>query len=145
VSYSVKRVETSGDRARAFTLRHEVFVLEQDVPEDLERDEHDDTADHVLAEDAAGRVVATGRLVQLDGGVGKIGRMAVARPERGRGAGVAVLAELERIAREKNLAEVVLHAQLSARGFYDRNGYLAEGAEFEEAGIPHVAMRKRLT
>jgi predicted GNAT family N-acyltransferase len=145
MGYSVKRVETSGDRARAFTLRHEVFVVEQGVPEDLERDEHDDAADHVFAEDAAGRVVATGRLVQLDGRVGKIGRMAVARSERGRGAGVAVLVELERIAREKSLAEVVLHAQLSARGFYDRNGYLAEGAEFEEAGIAHVAMRKRLT
>jgi predicted GNAT family N-acyltransferase len=70
--------------------------------------------------------------------------MAVARGARGRGAGRVVLAELERVARERGMAEVVLHAQLSARGFYDRLGYAAEGPVFEEAGIEHVAMRKRL-
>jgi predicted GNAT family N-acyltransferase len=145
MSYRVKRVGTDEERARAYALRHEVFVVEQAVPEDLERDEHDESADHVVAEDAAGRLVATGRLVQLDARVGKVGRMAVVRSERGRGAGAAVLTELERLARERGLTEVLLHAQLSARGFYDRAGYLAEGDEFEEAGIGHVAMRKRLT
>ena len=145
MGYRIKRVETHEDRQRAYALRHEVFVVEQAVPEDLERDEQDEGADHVLAEDEAGRLVATGRLVRLDARVGKVGRMAVARSERGRGAGAAVLEKLERLARERGLAEIVLHAQLTARGFYDRAGYLAEGAEFEEAGIGHVAMRKRLT
>ncbi|HET7752497.1 MAG TPA: GNAT family N-acetyltransferase [Anaeromyxobacteraceae bacterium] len=144
MGYRVKRVDRDEDRARAYALRHEVFVVEQAVPEDLERDEQDDRADHVIAEDAAGRLVATGRLVDLDGRVGKVGRMAVSRSERGRGAGAAVLAELERLAREKGMSEILLHAQLTARGFYDQAGYLAEGAEFEEAGIGHVAMRKRL-
>lgn len=144
MGYRVKRVDRDEDRARAYALRHEVFVVEQAVPEDLERDEQDDRADHVIAEDAAGRLVATGRLVDLDGRVGKVGRMAVSRSERGRGAGAAVLAELERIAREKGMSEILLHAQLTARGFYDQAGYLAEGPEFEEAGIGHVAMRKRL-
>lgn len=145
MGYRVKRVETSEDRAMAFALRHEVFVVEQGVPEELERDEHDDDAHHVVARDAAGTVVATGRLVELPGRVGKVGRMAVARAERGRGAGAAVLAELEAIARERGLREIVLHAQLSAKGFYDRTGYRAEGDEFEEAGIAHVLMRKRLS
>jgi predicted GNAT family N-acyltransferase len=144
MAYRIKRVVTSEDRARAFALRHEVFVVEQGVPEDLERDEQDDTAAHVLAEDAAGRLVGAGRLVRLEGRVGKVGRMAVARSERGRGAGAAVLTELERIARDGGLAEIVLHAQLSAKGFYDRAGYLVEGTQFEEAGIAHVLMRKRL-
>lgn len=145
MSYRVKRVETAEDLERAYALRHEVFVEEQAVPVELERDEHDGTADHVIAEDDAGRLVATGRLVVLDGRVGKVGRMAVSRQARGRGAGAAVLAELERIARSKQLDEILLHAQLTARGFYDRAGYAAQGEEFEEAGIGHVAMRKRLT
>lgn len=143
--YRVKRVETAEDLERAYALRHEVFVEEQAVPVELERDEHDATADHVIVEDDAGRLVATGRLVVLDGRVGKVGRMAVSRQARGRGAGAAVLAELERIARSKQLDEILLHAQLTARGFYDRAGYAAQGEEFEEAGIGHVAMRKRLT
>jgi predicted GNAT family N-acyltransferase len=48
-------------------------------------------------------------------------------------------------ARARGLAEVVLHAQLSAKGFYDRLGYAPEGEVFEEAGIPHLVMRKHLT
>lgn len=143
--FAVRRVLTLSDRAAAYALRKEVFVREQHVPEEIELDEHDDGADHVVAADESGRIVATGRLVLLDPGTGKIGRMAVARPVRGRGAGAAVLLELERIARdERRLGAIVLHAQLSAKGFYDRAGYLTEGDIFTEAGIDHVAMRKRL-
>jgi predicted GNAT family N-acyltransferase len=142
--FTVRRAVTAEDRERAHALRHEVFVGEEGVPEALERDAADETADHVVAADAAGRVVATGRLVRLDVNTGKVGRMAVAREVRGRGAGALVLAELERIARERGLATIVLHAQASARGFYDRLGYAAEGPAFEEAGIEHVLMRKSL-
>jgi predicted GNAT family N-acyltransferase len=143
--FTVRRALTRSDRDAAFELRREVFVREQHVPEEIELDDHDATADHVVAVDENGRVVATGRLVLLDGATGKVGRMAVARPVRGQGAGAAVLAELERIAREeRRLGAIVLHAQLSAKGFYDRTGYLSEGEVFEEAGIDHVAMRKRL-
>ncbi len=143
-SYPVRRATAPADLAGAYALREEVFVREQGVPAELERDGDDGSAVHVIALDGEGRCVATGRLVLLGEGVGKVGRMAVAAPERGRGAGAAVLAELERAGRELGLAEVVLHAQLSARGFYDRTGYTAEGEVFEEAGIEHVTMRKRL-
>jgi predicted GNAT family N-acyltransferase len=143
-AYTVRRVEGGEERERAFALRRQVFVVEQGVPAALEYDAYDADADHVVALDPSGRVVATGRLVRLDANTGKVGRMAVARAERGRGAGRLVLAELEQAARERGMAEVVLHAQLSARGFYDRLGYAAEGPVFEEAGIEHVAMRKRL-
>ncbi len=142
--FTLRRVTTRADRDAAYALRREVFVVEQHVPEEIELDEHDATADHVVAVDPQGRCVATGRLVALDPRTGKIGRMAVVAPLRGRGAGAAVLAELETLARERGLAEVVLHAQLTAKGFYDRAGYRPEGAVFEEAGIQHVAMRKRL-
>lgn len=133
-----------GDLPAAHALRHQVFVAEQGVPESLERDDADATADHVVALDDGGVVVATGRLVRLDARSGKVGRMAVAAALRGRGAGAAVLATLEAIARERGLTEIVLHAQTSARGFYDRAGYAAEGEPFFEAGIEHVTMRKHL-
>ena len=143
--FTTRRVTAPSDRAAAYALRKEVFVREQRVPEEIELDELDDAADHVVAVDDAGRVVATGRLVVLDARTGKIGRMAVTRSVRGLGAGAAGLATLERIAREeRRLADIVLHAQLSAKGFYDRAGYLPEGGVFQEAGIEHVAMRKRL-
>jgi predicted GNAT family N-acyltransferase len=137
------RATAAEDRARAYALRHEVFVDEQGVPAEIEYDAHDERADHVLAVDAAGPV-ATGRLVRVDATTGKVGRMAVRRDARGKGAGAAVLAELERIAAERGLVTVVLHAQVTAESFYLRHGYVAEGPRFEEAGIEHVRMAKRL-
>ncbi|MBB3082063.1 GNAT family N-acetyltransferase [Geodermatophilus sabuli] len=134
---------TAADWPEVVALRLRVFVEEQGVPAEIEQDEHDATAVHALARDGAGRVVATGRLLVRDGRA-VIGRMAVDAAVRGRGYGAAVLAELHRQARALGLAEVELHAQVSARGFYARAGYTAVGEEYVEAGITHVTMRRRL-
>ena len=127
----------------AFALRFVVFVDEQQVPEDEELDEHDATAVHAGGFDG-NRLVATGRLVVLPDGVGKVGRMAVAADARGRGLGAGVLGRLEQTAREQGIGEVVLGAQLSAVAFYERSGYAAYGDVFDDAGIDHLMMRKRL-
>ncbi|HZZ84199.1 MAG TPA: GNAT family N-acetyltransferase [Anaeromyxobacteraceae bacterium] len=140
----VKVVETPAEREASRELRRRVFVEEQRVPPELEYDALDETADHVLALDEAGACVGTGRLVTQSPGVGRVGRMAVEARCRGGGIGAKVLAELERLARARGLAEIVLHAQVHAQPFYDRAGYLPEGDRFEEAGIAHVSMRKRL-
>ena len=132
-----------GDWPDVTAVRTRVFVDEQGVPPELEQDALDATAVHAVSRDAHGCVVATGRLFER-GGRGVIGRMAVDAAFRGRGHGAAVLAELHRQARRRGLGEVELHAQLSARGFYERAGYVAVGEEYEEAGIRHVTMRRRL-
>ncbi len=134
---------TAADWPEVLALRTRVFVEEQGVPAEIEQDEHDATAVHALARDDDGRVVATGRLL-VRGGRAVIGRMAVDASVRGRGHGAAVLDELHRQARRLGLAEVELHAQLTARRFYERAGYVAVGEEYEEAGIPHVTMVRRL-
>lgn len=137
------RLAGSDDLPAVYALRHEVFVLGQDVPEDLERDEHDEVCDHAVAlRDCA--VVGTGRLLTGADGVGTIGRMAVAAAQRGAGVGARVLARLEDRASERGLRAVELHAQLHARRFYERAGYAAFGDPYEEAGIAHVSMRKQL-
>jgi predicted GNAT family N-acyltransferase len=124
-------------------LRTRVFVDEQGVPPEIEQDDADATAVHALSRDEAGRVVATGRLIERDG-VAVIGRMAADASVRGRGHGAAVLAELHRQAALRGHRTVELHAQVSARGFYERAGYTAVGGEYEEAGIVHVTMSRRL-
>ncbi len=136
------RRATAADWPAVAALRTRVFVEEQGVPAEIEQDLHDATAVHALAEDGEGRVVATGRLLVRDRGV--IGRMAVDASARGHGYGAAVLAELQRQAAARGLAEVELHAQLTARGFYERAGYTAVGDVYEEAGIAHVTMRRQL-
>jgi predicted GNAT family N-acyltransferase len=117
-------------------------VREQGVPPEIERDALDATALHLLAE-RDGEVIACCRLVG-DGAVVRLGRMAVAAELRGGGVGARLLAYAEGVARERGGSEMELHAQLGARGFYARAGYAAEGDEFVDAGIVHVAMRRRL-
>jgi predicted GNAT family N-acyltransferase len=139
------QVRTAGpdDLPALHALRHEVFVVGQDVPEEIERDAHDATADHVVAV-RDGVLVGTGRLLRRPDGTAAIGRMAVAADERGQGIGAAVLHRLEQCAVERGLAAVELHAQVHALRFYERAGYAPVGEVFLEAGIEHVPMRKAI-
>lgn len=122
----------------ASAVRHAVFVQEQGVPADMELDAFDAVSLHALAYDGD-KVLGTGRLLPD----GHIGRMAVSRDARGAGVGSALLVALMAAARQRGDAEVVLHAQLTARDFYLRHGYAPEGDVFMDAGIEHIAMRHR--
>lgn len=121
-------------------IRDEVFIVEQSVPEELERDPLDRDYVHALAISDQGEAIGTGRL--LPGG--KIGRMAVLGSWRGYGVGAALLVALVDFARERGDEEVMLDAQTSAERFYQRHGFVSEGDEFMDAGIPHIRMRKLL-
>lgn len=129
---------THADAVR--TVRDVVFVQEQRVPVDIERDALDPLCVHVLARDTGGIPIGTGRLAPD----GKIGRMAVLREWRGRGVGVAMLRALVAHAEAAGLREVHLHAQVDAEGFYAAEGFLPRGERFEEAGIQHQAMQRVL-
>ena len=137
------RVAGRDDWPEVAALRHRVFVLEQGVPAELESDAADASAVHALARDDAGTVVAVGRLIERDGRA-VIGRMAADRSVRGRGHGAAVLEVLHAEAAGRGFTEVELHAQLTARRFYERAGYEPVGGVYTEAGIEHVTMRRRL-
>jgi predicted GNAT family N-acyltransferase len=133
----VKVMDWTAAKARARPIRIAVFVEEQGVPLDLEWDEFDELAEHAIAIDDTGRAVATGRLLPD----GHIGRMAVLRDVRGRGAGAAVLGALIARARARGMTVLRLNAQTHAAAFYARFGFAGCGETFLEAGIPHVAMR----
>jgi predicted GNAT family N-acyltransferase len=127
-------------RQAAAALRQQVFVVEQGVPAELELDEMDAQSLHAVAY-LDGVPVATGRLLPD----GHIGRMAVRQDARGAGTGSLVLCALMDEARRRGDRDVVLHAQLSARDFYGRHGFEAEGGVFMDAGIEHIAMRRRFS
>ena len=121
-------------------VRETVFVQEQQVPVDLEWDALDPLCHHVVAYDDEGRAIGTGRLTPER----KIGRMAVLADWRGRGVGEALLAALVAEARQRQWPQVSLHAQVSAEAFYARQGFLPQGDRFQEAGIEHQSMHRRL-
>jgi len=143
----MRTVETGGWDALgegASALRRAVFIEEQNIPKELEWDEHDAVVLHAVARNRIGQVIATGRLLHAEDGVSHIGRMAVHRTLRSGGHGAAVMQALEEAARARGDREVALNAQRSAERFYARLGYAVHGAPFEEAGIPHVEMRRSL-
>ncbi|GAB6197508.1 GNAT family N-acetyltransferase [Lysobacter xanthus] len=138
--YRVDVVDYAAALPELRAIRDVVFVQEQRVPVELERDAIDGACVHVLARDGTGRPIGTGRLAPN----GKIGRMAVLAEWRGRGVGRSMLMRLVDAGRASGLAEVTLHAQVDAERFYAADGFLPLGERFEEAGIQHQAMRRTL-
>ena len=137
----VRVASSDSDMQGAFAVRHEVFIVEQGVPPELERDDSDPSAVHVVASDGAA-VIGTARLRRK--GEARIGRVAVLPAWRRRGIAGMLLAALEGEARRFGLAEVTLHSQSYVQALYAQNGYVITGPHFMDAGIDHVPMAKRL-
>ena len=140
---TIKTADTKSEIEECFRLREEVFIIEQSVPVDMERDEHDATALHFLALIDA-KPVGTARVVLKDNGsVAKIGRVAVRRSKRGIGIGKRLIAAIEETLALEGVDHFILEAQTHALQFYAHMGYQAYGEEFMDAGIPHFRMKKR--
>jgi predicted GNAT family N-acyltransferase len=138
--FSVRPVNWFATRDKLAAVRRAVFVFEQNVPEELEWDDADEHAYHVLATAEDGTPIGTGRL-KLDC---HIGRMAVLQKWRRRGVGSAILRALLALAEKEGCMIVRLHAQTHAVPFYEVHGFRAYGQEFQEAGIPHLEMELKL-
>jgi predicted GNAT family N-acyltransferase len=139
---TVRAVKTTRDMAECFRIREQVFIVEQRVPPDMERDEHDSDALHFIAR-AGGRPVGTARALLRDNGASaKIGRVAVCRSNRGFGIGKLLMAAIESAPDLIQVHDFLLDAQTHALQFYLRLGYEAYGEEFMDAGIPHRHMKK---
>ena len=133
---------TDQDRAGCFAVRIEVFVRGQNVPMELERDEFDDTAEHIVAEDENGRILGTARLRYMDG-IAKIERVAVLEEARGKGIGRGIMAFIiEKAAQKGDIAKLKLGSQTHAMAFYAALGFEAVSWEYMDAGIPHRDMVK---
>lgn len=138
--FTLDVVTWAQEERRLRAVRHAVFVVEQNIPEELEWDADDAVCVHALACDRDGVPIACGRLLPD----GRIGRMAVLTGWRGQGVGAAILSTLIDVARKRGDADVRLHAQTHAVAFYAKFGFVPEGDEYLEAGIPHRTMARRL-
>jgi predicted GNAT family N-acyltransferase len=138
--FTVEHATWDRDLADLREVREEVFVIEQQVSREEEWDELDALSHHVLARANNGEPIGTGRLTPER----KIGRMAVRMPWRGKQVGATLLRTLVERARELGYADVELHSQVSAIGFYEAFGFASYGEEFVEANIRHRHMRLAL-
>ena len=137
------KIEVTQDIPTCQALRRVVFIEEQGVSEADEVDGLDGRAIHLLAWDGD-CPVGTARLL-VKGATGKIGRVCVLPEVRGSGLGAAlIVAALEELARIPGVTEAYLGSQAHATGFYEKLGFVVEGEEFLDAGIPHRHMRRAL-
>jgi len=140
--FHIEQVDYASHRIELEYVRHAVFVSEQHVPIDMEIDALDPFCQHIIAREHDGQVIGTARLSPE----GVIGRMAVLPAWRGRHVGSALLdALLAQAKTQLAIGHVQLNAQMQARDFYARHGFLPVGDPFIEAGINHQRMRRRLT
>ncbi len=140
---TVKIAQLPDDWQPIRTIRVAVFQQEQGVDAALEFDGKDDEAVQFLAY-LDDRPVGTARIRFLNRSTAKIERLAVLRDARKQGVGQQLMKAAIEFLSEKNISEIRIHAQEPVKEFYQALGFEIEGDRFQEAGIPHVKMSKRL-
>jgi len=139
----IKKVDTLQELSDAQEVRRQVFIEEQGIKREEEFDGLDQNSDHIIVY-GNNVPVGTARIRYKNDVLAKLERIAVLKSYRGRGIGRGIVKASLKLAQTKGASEVTLHAQQSAIGFYEKLGFQQEGEPFEEAGIPHIAMSKKL-
>ncbi len=126
----------------ALAIRREVFVEDQNVPEELEIDGLDNAAEHYIGY-VDERAVSTAR-IRLDDKDehAKIERVSVLSKYQGNGYGKALMVHILSELETRGVIGAHLESQVHARRFYERLGFSAVGETFMDAGIPHIKMKK---
>ena len=131
--------------ADAFEVRRIVFIDEQRFDPELDIDDIDPIAHHIVIYEN-GRPVATARTFPHESGDGcyAIGRVAVLAEYRGTGMGQFIMQEAENLAVNLGAKSFTLGAQMQAAGFYRKGGYIEYGERYYEEHCEHINMKKTI-
>jgi predicted GNAT family N-acyltransferase len=141
--FSYKIVTGDVELQESFKVRRQVFVREQGISEDLVFNGHDNEALHMVVKDGE-RVIGSARVQFLAGNQAKLERMAVLKRYRRKGIGKEMLLFLDTVWKDKQVQQIIIHAQLEVVPFYKLCGFDELGLPFREAGIKHIKMRKQV-
>lgn len=141
--FSYKLVTGNVELQEAFEVRRQVFVREQSISENLVFDGHDRKALHTVVKDGE-RVIGSARVQFLADNQAKLERMAILKRYRRKGIGREMLLFLDTIWKDRQVRQVIIHAQCEVIPFYKLCGFDELGLPFQEAGIKHIKMRKQL-
>jgi predicted GNAT family N-acyltransferase len=140
--FGYKLVTDDDELQEGFEVRRQVFVREQGISEDLVFDGHDREALHMVVKDGE-MVIGSARVQFLANKQAKLERMAILRHYRRKGIGKKMLLFLDAVWNDKQVQQVIIHAQLEVVSFYKLCGFDELGLPFREAGIKHIKMSKR--
>lgn len=138
----IKKARSQQDKQDAFTVRSEVFIVEQHVPLSIELDACDNESIHFVGYHHT-KPIAASRLRFTDQS-GKLERICVLKAYRNQSYGKQLIEFMESEIIQEGYYEALLNAQTHAISFYERLGYTIYSNEFLDAGIPHVSMKKEL-
>ena len=141
--FSYKIVTGDVELQESFEVRRQVFVREQGISEDLVFDGHDSKALNIVVRDGK-RVIGTARVQFLNNNQAKLERMAILEHYRRKGIGKELLLFLDTVWKDKQVQQVIIHAQLDVVPFYKLCGFDELGLPFQEAGMKHIEMRKQV-
>lgn len=117
-------------------IRKQVFIIEQNIPEEEEWDDQDMISDHFVVYDQD-QPIATARLLQNN----SVGRVAVLKAYRGQGIGRMIMLEIIQLAHQQDRTFLQLSSQVHAISFYEKLGFSIQGDAYDECGIPHIKMQ----
>ncbi|WP_151715120.1 GNAT family N-acetyltransferase [Acinetobacter sp. TUM15071] len=137
--YQVKQGNWDQLQQDAKLIRTLVFILEQGIAEADEWDEQDAISQHFVIYDQD-QPIATARLLQNN----SVGRVAVLKAYRGQGLGQMIMLDIIAFAKQQERAFLHLSSQVHAMSFYQQLGFVVQGDEYDECGIPHIEMRMPL-
>lgn len=125
-------------------VRIAVFVEEQGFSMEIEIDAVEADCEYLTLYSNDNQPLATARIYPYAEGVYKLQRIAVLKSQRGKALGERLMAEMEQRAQAQGVKRLILGAQDSAIGFYQKCGYQVYGDGYDEEGVPHHMMEKRL-
>lgn len=129
----------------AVKIRQQVFVKGQGVPLSLEIDKNEAHCLHFVLYNDKNQAAATCRILpNKEHSEATLQRMAVLPVYQGQNLGKILLEEVMQFCQKQGFKRMILHAQLTAKGFYGKLGFTCFGDEFKEAGIMHISMEKIL-
>ena len=137
--YQVKQGNWDQLQQDAKLIRTLVFIQEQGIAEADEWDEQDEISQHFVIYDQD-QPIATARLLQNN----SVGRVAVLKAYRGQGLGQMIMLDIIAFAKQQERAFLHLSSQVHAMSFYQQLGFVVQGDEYDECGIPHIEMRMPL-
>jgi predicted GNAT family N-acyltransferase len=138
-----QEITSDKDRQICLAIRWQVFVEEQGVPMDLERDGLDAQARHFAVKEED-KIIATSR-VRMMGSAAKIERVAVLKEFRSKGIGMILMRYiLQDLTKAGNVCLFRLSSQADAIPFYEKLGFRTRGPEYMDAGMPHYDMVKEI-
>ena len=127
---------TKQELQRVREIRKKVFIVEQNVPKDVEIDQYENSSHHIIAllDD---KFIGTARWRKTENGM-KLERFAVLKEKRGLGIGKELVRFILKQIKKESV--IYLHAQDHVISFYKKLGFYSVGDHFYEGGISHQKM-----